>query len=454
VRRGNLSRNRIRGAAGAALAATLMAATIAIAAPVAAAAADPDVPPGEIASSNMTHLSNQPKNGALQGTGSDIAFKGKYAFAGNYDGFTVYDLSKPATPKQLVQVYCPGSQNDVSVYKNLLVLSTDARRTDDSCASTAAPNPPTGDYWEGIKVFDISNPASPKYVTSVETDCGSHTNSLAPSKDGKSVYAYVSSYSPNTLLADCQPPHDKISVVKIPLKTPAASAVVSKPVLFPEGGYTNTSGCHDITTYAELDIAAGACMGDGILLDISDRENPVVTDVVRDTVNFAFWHSATFNNDATKVVFTDELGGGGAATCTGEYRPEQGANGIYDIVDGKLEFRSYYKIPRINTANENCVAHNGSLIPVQGKDLMVQSWYQGGTSVYDFTDSSNPVEVAWFDRGEGISGGGTWSSYWYNGYVYSNDLSIGFDTFKLAPSIDGKATKDLGSLNPQMQVSF
>jgi hypothetical protein len=180
---------------------------------------------------------------------------------------------------------------------------------------------------------------------------------------------------------------------------------------------------------------------------------------VRDTENFAFWHSATFNNDATKVIFTDELGGGGLATCTGEYAPELGANGIYDIertrYGKKLEFASYYKIPRINTANENCVAHNGSLIPVEGKDLMVQSWYQGGVSVFDFTDSDNPVEVAWFDRGEGLSGGGTWSTYYYNGYAYSNDLSIGFDTFDIDDSIDGKAEKvRLSSLNPQMQESF
>ncbi|MFE7506683.1 LVIVD repeat-containing protein [Promicromonospora sp. NPDC057488] len=455
----------MRGAAGAALAA--MIAATAFAAPVAADVAAPDVPPGETASENMTHLSNQPKNGALQGTGSDIAFQGKYAFAGNYDGFTVYDLSDKENPEQVVQVYCPGSQNDVSVYKDILVLSTDSSRSDDSCASTSLPATEKA-AWEGIKIWDISNPLAPEYIKSVETECGSHTHSLAPSKNGKDLYAYVSSYSPNATFPDCQPPHDFISIVKIPLKKPTSAKVVSTPVLFPDGGYpgdpsrsaSTTSGCHDITTYAKYDLAAGACMGDGILMDIKDRERPRVISQVRDTENFAFWHSATFNNDATKVVFTDELGGGGLATCTGEYAPELGANGIYDIERGKhgkkeLELKSYYKIPRINTADENCVAHNGSLIPVKGKDIMVQSWYQGGVSVYDFTDSSNPRELAWFDRGEGVSSGGTWSTYYYNGYAYSNDLGIGFDTFDIDDSIDGKAERvKQKSLNPQMQEPF
>ncbi|WP_020013521.1 LVIVD repeat-containing protein [Promicromonospora sukumoe] len=455
----------MRGAAGAALAA--MIAATAFAAPVAADVAAPDVPPGETASENMTHLSNQPKNGALQGTGSDIAFQGKYAFAGNYDGFTVYDLSDKENPEQVVQVYCPGSQNDVSVYKDILVLSTDSSRSDDSCASTSLPATEKA-AWEGIKIWDISNPLSPKYIKSVETSCGSHTHSLAPSKNGKDLYAYVSSYSPNATFPDCQPPHDFISIVKIPVKKPTSAKVVATPVLFPDGGYpgdpsrsaSTTSGCHDITTYAKYDLAAGACMGDGILMDIKDRERPKVISQVRDTENFAFWHSATFNNDATKVVFTDELGGGGLATCTGEYAPELGANGIYDIERGRhgkkeLELKSYYKIPRINTADENCVAHNGSLIPVKGKDIMVQSWYQGGVSVFDFTNSERPRELAWFDRGEGVSSGGTWSTYYYNGYAYSNDLGIGFDTFDIDDSIDGKAERvKQKSLNPQMQESF
>jgi hypothetical protein len=484
LRRPTLTRSHVRGAAAAALAAALTATMLAGAAPSLASPGDgtaeqftagtssassaaPDVPPGKTESSKIKHLSNQPKNGALRNTGSDIAFQGKYAFAGNYDGFTVYDLSDPENPEQVVQVRCPGGQNDVSVYEDILILSTDASRSNDSCKSKALPETKKA-AWEGIKVWDISNPRKPKYVQSVETDCGSHTHSLVPSKNERDLYVYVSSYFPAKAFPDCQPPHDKISIVKVPLSSPESARVVATPNLFPNGGYKgdpdrgayDTSGCHDITTYAKYDLAAGACMGDGILMDISDRERPRVIDRVRDTENFAFWHSVTFNNDATKVVFTDELGGGGLATCTDEYAPELGANGIYDIKSkpyGKkdLVFKSYYKIPRINTENENCVAHNGSLIPVPGKDVMVQSWYQGGVSVFDFTDSRNPREVAWFDRGEGVSNGGTWSTYYYNGYAYSNDLDIGFDTFEIADSIDGKAEKvRLPSLNPQMQESF
>jgi hypothetical protein len=485
LRRPTFTRSQVRGAAAAALVATLAAGTLAVAAPSLASpgdgetalatttttattsSADPDVPPGETESSKITHLSNQPKNGALLGTGSDIAFQGKYAFAGNYDGFTVYDLSDPENPEQVVQVSCPGGQNDISVYKNILVLSTDSSRSDDSCASTSLPATNEA-AWEGIKVWDISNPLEPEYIQSVETDCGSHTHSLVPSKNKRDLYVYVSSYFPSETYPDCQPPHDTISIVKVPLRSLESARIVSTPNLFPDGGYegddrgsyTETTGCHDITTYAKYDLAAGACMGDGLLMDISNRERPRVISRVRDTENFAFWHSATFNNDATKVVFTDELGGGGLATCNEEFGPTLGANGIYDIKRkwfGKKElvFKSYYKIPRTNSDNENCVAHNGSLIPVAGKDLMVQSWYQGGVSVFDFTDSRNPRELAWFDRGEGISGGGTWSTYYYNGYAYSNDLGIGFDTFEIDDSIDRKAEKvRLGSLNPQMQESF
>lgn len=438
--------------------------------------------PGTSDSFKMDLLANIPKNGAFAAEGSyssDLAFQGDYAFAGNYDGFTVYDISDPEAPTQAAQVVCPGSQNDVSVYGDLLVLSTDSWRTDDSCSSSSI-YPVGVDYWEGLKIFDISEPTEPEYVAAVETACGSHTHSLAPTKNGKTLYVYVSSYSPHALLSGCQPPHDKISVVKIPTKAPAQAAVVSEPVLFPEGGYSNTSGCHDITTYVKLDLAAGACMGDGILMDISDRENPEVISNVRDTENFAFWHSATFNNDGTKVVFTDELGGGGAATCNPDVGETRGANGIYDIVDtgskhgkgkakghGKhdlddleLEFRSYYKIPRTNTNTENCVAHNGSLIPVKNKDIMVQAWYQGGISVFDFTDSSNPTELAWFDRGplssERLVLGGSWSAYYYNGYVFSNDIQQGFDVLEIDRSagVGKQKPNTYRELNPQGQVRF
>ena len=411
-------------------------------------------PPGvdEIASSsNIKQVANLPKQAPFNtenAFNTDWAFQGKYAYGGNYNGFTVYDISKPRQPKAAAVVVCPGSQNDVSVHGKLLFLGTDSQRSDDSCASTSAPpSAPAADRWEGIKVFDISDPLSPRYVAAVKTDCGSHTETLVPGKGGdRSVYLYVSSYNlAGQSLPNCDLPHDKISIVKVPLKDPAAAAVVATPVLFPDGGNpdgnntSETTGCHDITAYPAKDIAAGACMGDGALFDISDRTAPKVITTVRDTVNFAFWHSATFNNNATKVVFTDELGGGAGATCNEEVGHERGANAIYDITgrgaDRKLEFRSYFKIPRPNTATENCVAHNGSLIPVPGKDIMVQAWYQGGISVWEFTDSRRPNEIAYWERGplsaERLILGGSWSAYYHNGFVYSNDIQKGMDVLEI-----------------------
>ncbi|WNV91809.1 hypothetical protein RM788_11315 [Umezawaea sp. Da 62-37] len=392
-----------------------------------------------VRSRNVKHLVNVPKPGAFATTtNSDLAFADNHAFIGNYDGFTIYDIRNPQKPKLVSQVLCPGSQNDISVQGDLLFLSTDSSRSDNSCSSVSQPAT-NKDSWEGVKVFDISDKSNPKYVAAVETDCGSHTHTLVPDKKGRNAYLYVSSYSPNSTFPDCQPPHDKISIVKVPLKDPAKASLLSAPLVFPDGGnaggngVSTTSGCHDITVYPSKDLAAGACMGDGVLFDIADREKPRVITRVQDNVNFAFWHSATFNNEGTKVIFTDELGGGGAATCNEAIGQKRGADGIYDI-NGRgdartLEFKSYYKIPRMQSDTENCVAHNGSLIPVQGRDIMVQSWYQGGVSIWDFTDSTKPKEIGFFERGPlpGGGTGGTWSAYYYNGFIYSSDIAKGLD---------------------------
>ncbi|WP_306212368.1 LVIVD repeat-containing protein [Actinoplanes sp. RD1] len=414
----------------------------------AAQAADPGTIPGvdEIRSSaNLTQVAHLDKPALLTATNSDWAFQGKYAFGGNYNGFAVYDVSNPKAPTVATQVLCPGSQNDISISGNLLFLGTDSQRTNDSCSNAASTTDVPGERWEGIKIFDISDPLTPQYVKSIKTECGSHTQTLVPGKLGDpNVYLYISSYLSGTTI-NCAPPHDKISIIQVPKRNPQNALLLSAPILFPDGGYegstghTATSGCHDITAYPAKNLAAGACMGDGVLFDISDRTAPKIITTVRDTVNFAFWHSATFNNNGTKVVFTDELGGGGQATCNPTIGPERGADAIYDIVgtgiSRKLEFRSYYKIPRTNADTENCVAHNGSLIPVPGRDIMVQAWYQGGISVFDFTDSSNPKEIAYWERGPisatSLVTGGSWSAYWYNGYIYSNDIAKGIDVLDL-----------------------
>ncbi|MFB7576508.1 LVIVD repeat-containing protein [Streptomyces sp. NPDC056165] len=424
-------------------------------------------------SDNIEHVANIPKD-ALKDLNSDLAFQGKYAFAGNYDGFRIFDISNPKAPKTVSQVLCPGSQNDISVSGNLLFLSTDSSRSDNSCSST--PQPATEkSSWEGMKVFDISDKKNPKYVAAVETNCGSHTHSIVP--HGRNVYIYVSSYSPSPSFPDCQPPHDGISIVKVPRDAPQKAALVNFTVLFPgdgpdgggnpgaptNPGVSKTTGCHDITVLPSKGLAAGACMGDGILMSIKDPEHPKVIDQVQDNVNFAFWHSATFNQTAKKVVFTDELGGGGAATCNAAIGPNRGADGIYDIVgkgdNRKLVFRGYFKIPRHQADTENCVAHNGSLIPVKGRDIMVQAWYQGGVSVWDFTDSTQPKEIGYFERGplttDRLTVGGSWSAYYYNGYIYSNDIAKGFDVLKVNDKRTDPARKiHLDQLNVQSQPDY
>jgi hypothetical protein len=285
----------------------------------------------------------------------------------------------------------------------------------------------------------------------------------------KALYLYVSSYTGASSTPNCALPHDQISIIKVPLRRPAAAAVVATPVLFPDGGFPGapgrsaTSGCHDITAYPAKDLAAGACMGDGVLFDISRRAAPRVITTVRDTANFAFWHSATFNSAATKVVFTDELGGGGSPTCNATVGPQRGADAVYDIVGRgdarRLEFRSYFKIPRMNTDTENCVAHNGSLIPVKGRDIMVQAWYQGGISVWDFTDSARPREIGFWERGplsaKQLVLGGSWSAYWYNGFIYSNDIAKGLDVLQIRDRRTDPARRvHIDVLNVQTQPTY
>jgi hypothetical protein len=222
--------------------------------------------------------------------------------------------------------------------------------------------------------------------------------------------------------------------------------------------------CHDITVFPAVGLAGGACEGYGLLLDIRDPANPVRVAAAADS-NFSYWHSATFNNDGTKVLFSDEWGGGGAPKCRASDPREWGANAIFAVRGGALEFQSYYKLPAAQTPQENCVAHNGSLVPVPGRDVMVQAWYQGGISVFDWTDAKRPVEIAFFDRGptdaERVGNGGSWSVYWYNGLVVSSEIARGLDVLELTPNalltqneIDAAKTVRLEYLNAQGQPKF
>ncbi|MFD0772749.1 LVIVD repeat-containing protein [Streptomonospora algeriensis] len=458
-------RGRLRTSAVALAGAAALAAATAFAPAASADSTSDDV----VTSENVTHLANLPKEGPFASFGSfnsDLAFTGDYAIDGNYNGFTIYDISDPESPQTESQVLCQGGQGDVSVSGDLLYFSVDYPRAGEDCGAPQS-SPADADAFEGIRIFDISDKSAPEYVAAVRTDCGSHTNTLVPGEDGTD-YIYVSSYSPSGDYPNCQPPHDKISVIEVDKDAPSSAAVVNEPVLFPEGGNEDqdglllpTTGCHDITVLPKKDIAAGACMGDGVMMDISDPVNPRVTERVTDD-NFAFYHSATFSNTAKTVIFTDELGGGGAATCNEDIGPKRGADAVYSLKGKKnprLEFESYFKLPRHQADTENCVAHNGSLIPVPGKDYFVQSWYQGGVSIIDFNDPENPREIGYFDRGplseDELRLGGSWSAYYYNGHIYSSDIQQGFDVLKLDDHRLDKAEKvTYDQFNPQSQPRY
>jgi len=417
-------------------------------------------------SPNMKVIANVPLHAPFNGPeawGTDLAFQGNYAFVGNYEGFTVHDIGDPTRPKAVAQVECPGGQNDISVSGDLLFLSVDEPRSDDTCASTPA-DPLDDAEWEGIRIFDISDKTHPKYVSAVQTECGSHTHAIVPGKDAGTLYLYVSSPGPMPGSKGCPPPHENISIVEVPVGEPASARVVAKPEILKdrvidEDSDFPSAGCHDITVYPEKGLAAGACFGDGILLDISDPVKPRLLQSVSDKENFSIWHSATFNDTGTKLVFSDELGGGIAATCGASGEPTKGADAVYEITpDHELVRRGYFKIPRIQTAEENCVAHNGSLIPVPGRDIMVQAWYMGGVSVFDFTNSDHPEEIAYFERGPlkpGLHLGGSWSAYYYNGYIYSSDITKGLDVLRVDdPLTDPAKSVRMTELNAQTQHSY
>jgi len=443
---------------------------------------------------------------------SDLAFQGNHLFQGNFYGFNIYDISNPAKANLLTSVVCPGGQGDLSVFKNLLFMSVEMPNGRLDCGTQGFPPEPAPaaakageekkpslpaaqkDRFRGVRIFDITDVKNPKQVAAVQTCRGSHTHTLVVDPNDKNnVYIYVSGTSfvrqPEELAGCSGEAADKdpntalfrIDVIKVPLAAPQTAAVVSSPRVFidPRTGALNglnnggthgkdgiekpsdTNQCHDITVYSKLGLAAGACSGNGILLDIKDPANPKRLDAVNDP-NYSYWHSASFSNDGTKVVFTDEWGGGLGARCRANDPNKWGADAVFNLKDNKLSFASYYKMPSAQGDSENCVAHNGSLIPIPGRDIEVQAWYQGGISVMDFTDAQHPVEIAYFDRGpidpKMLVLGGDWSAYWYNGQIYASEIARGLDVFELTPTklltqneIDAAKSVRVAALNVQNQ---
>jgi hypothetical protein len=505
--------------------------------------------------------------GFLGVTNSDLAFTGNYAIQGNYNGPVVWDISNPSRPALVTAYTCPASQNDVSVYRNLMFMSAEANNGRVDCLPGGVPDTVSALRMRGVRIFDITDVKNPRLVANVQTCRGSHTHTVLEDPDDReNVYIYVSGSagirSPNEMpgcvrdepVENANSAMLRLEIIKVPLNDPSKAAVANRANIWSGLTYTPSHGltaadrevatrnaeaarargaftaeipatgqpivlnnnfvrmqldsivkarggtgaptgadsttlrtnlqsivntmfgsaprpgdpispqqqCHDITVYPALGLAGGACEGHGLLLDIRDPLNPVRLDAVADT-NFSYWHSATFNNDGTKLLFSDEWGGGSAPRCRATDPEEWGSNAIFSITaDRKLKFESYYKIPTVQTGLENCVAHNGSLIPIPGRDVMVQAWYQGGISVFDWTDAANPYEIAYFDRGPVDSTrmqmGGSWSVYWYNGAMISSEIARGMDVAELVPSehltqneIDAAKTVRWSYLNAQGQ---
>ena len=486
---------------------------------------------------NMRLVSNNPSPSPFDSsTNSDLAFYKNYVIQGSYDGYQVWDITTPGRPTMKKLYYCPASQSDVSVFKNLLFVSGEGTGGRLDCSSAGVHDSVSHDRLRGIRIFDITDIGNPKYIANVQTCRGSHTHTVVVDpNDADNVYVYISGSAPvrsPTELSGCvrQSPDSnpnsslfRIEVIKVPLAAPQQAAIVSSPRIFDSlaappthseaqqdiaeakrqadsarahGGFvvtlfgaerplgarfttplldsivtarggtgtptaadsqalrgsiqgildrrfglnrvrTGPNQCHDITVYPAIGLAGGACGGYGLLLDIHDPAHPRRIGAVSDS-NFSYWHSATFNNDGTQILFTDEWGGGGQPKCRDFDKPQWGADALFTLRDGQMKFQSYYKMLAPQTPLENCVAHNGSLIPVPGRDIMVQSWYQGGISMFDWTDPAHPKEIAFFDRGpvdgKTMGNAGTWSAYWYNGYIYSSEIGRGLDVLELEPS--------------------
>ncbi len=460
---------------------------------------------------------------------SDLAFRDHYVYQGNFAGFMVWDVKNPAKPLLVATVPCITAQGDPSIVGHLLFISAEGGGNRKDCANTGIRD--TSDHTShmtGVRIYDVADPAHPKLIKNVETCKGSHTHTLIPDpKDKGTVYLYVSgsqSARPSVELAGCNNSTDpadttnslyRLDIIKVPLAHPENATVVGGARIFTGLGQAAQStarrdaqanrgarggrggnapgdnrqanaaqapargfgfrpdpsngpwNCHDVTAYPDMHLLAGACASYGLLVDISNPLKPVRISEKADT-NFSLWHTAVFSNDASKVVFTDEWGGGTSPNCQITSMMEMGGNAILTISkDHKYTQHAYFKIPTAQSAQENCVSHNGGLIPVPGRDLMVQGWYQGGIDVSDFTDPDHPYEVAFFDRGPvdlpsdtmpvTVAGsaagapaagappagggrafrstiGGSWGAYYWNGYIYSSELARGFDILELLPS--------------------
>jgi LVIVD repeat len=455
---------------------------------------------------------------------SDLAFGGHYVYQGNFAGFTVWDVSNPAKPVIASVVECITSQGDPSIIGNLLFVSAEGAGNRNDCGKGGVHDPK--DHMAGVRIYDVSDPHAPKLIKNVQTCKGSHTHTVVPSPtDPRVVYLYVSGQQaarPATELAGCKNGTDpadpanslyQLDIIRVPLDhperadvipgariftgldaspdcaafcAPAATRGPDPAAYFVRGAapgdsatlaavvHTGPHNCHDVTAYPAFHLLGAACSSHAILVDISNPEKPVRLAALTDTNNFQSRHTAGFSNDGRKSLWTDEWGGGTGPMCQAGSIMELGGNTIIvESADNRtMTQHAYFKLPAAQSAQENCVSHNGGLIPVPGRDLYVQGWYQGGVDVMDFTDADHPFEIAYFDRGpidapgdtsnanerSHYTIGGSWGAYYWNGMIYSSELDRGFDVLELTPGPQMSANEiaaaklvTLKEYNPQSQ---
>jgi hypothetical protein len=436
----------------------------------------------------MKLLDGADKDGTIN---SDIAFYGNKAYVGNYDGFRIFSIKKPSELDLLSDTKCRANQGDLSVFKSrddrmILLQSIDRPVTAPDCTGVDTPTTTENEHgatvtrarfgFEGLRMFDVTDPRNPEFLRMYRTECGSHTHTLVPDDKNGEVHAYVPSYplggnitpgidrpESDPLGLTCDPPHSKISIVSIPLSDPEAGVVHKQPLasdtefydndgpfhVDPDGTPHGTAepfqSCHDFQVFEPRNIVVGACAGDLQYWDISDRGDPTSEDGEPHTLiqrevadddpatpqderweSFDFVHNSTVTWDGRVVAAVDESGGGVQARCDGS-DTKRGFTFFYPLVEPGTPVDAFddllgrYMVPRPQSTQE-CVSHNGNVLPTDdGSYMQVQAFYKAGNTLFDFSDPSAPEELAFSDLEEpGVGNSDSWSSYWYNDVLYVN----------------------------------
>lgn len=404
----------------------------------------------DLHSDNVTLVTRWDDNGTYR-SGTDMAFWGNRAVFGNLapGGFRLVNIKSPKNPKLISQFVCVGSQSDVSIWDDLVFVSVDGARASDACDAPAASQAQfsAGQEWEGIRIVSIADPFTPQQIATVRTDCGSHTHTLVPDTENDRLLLYVLSYPLGAPGARCNAEsHGKISIVEVPLNNPTAASVIATPSVSP------TIGCHDVTYFEKRELAGAACITESQMWDVSDPANPKILSHIQNP-ELNIHHSSGFSWDGNTMVLGDELGGAAFAPGCRDDSPG-GSLWFYDVRDPRNPVElSRYKIPQ-RSDSELCTAHDFNIVPLRKhRDILVSAWYEGGTTIVDFTVPEQPRQIGYYIAKEGQPSN-TWSSYWYDGRIYANNEgSRGIDVFQVKHKFRKRAI-DLPHMNPSTQLPF